>query len=317
MKLFSHKRTLSIALITLLLAACSNDDYLCSNKKVLTLLTEKLQVDLKDTTTETLEDFLTKQDTLTKVDKSTINKLTKKNYFSVEKILTLEKSEKTSKQVCEAELSITIPEDVLKKGNNSIALKAAAEENKSSFFSNKYQNFDEYLKNTGSNLKKTTDKKAVYTTKLTYEVQPYDDKSSYNISYHSHSIHQVAFLLSMTVLNDYFKNYQEEERQKEFVKKQELAKTEANIQQAKLEQTTIDNNEADKDLNEVWQELKKEKKDELLASQRAWVKEKDATCQKAFLEKDGTDIEKKIAKLDCETDMIRTRRSYLSRQRFL
>lgn len=231
MKWFNHKNTLFIVLMPLLLVACSHDKNLCTNKKVLNILTDKLNTELIEGINELVEKSKAdkKIPNDIDIDQSSINKLTKNHFFSLNNILTVDKSEKTLKQICKAELNTTIPENILKIVNDSFSLLKEIEQFEGNHNKeNSIENLDDFevfineelIKELRGKIRTSADKKFSYLEKIIYEVQPYDDNSSYNVSYKPFvSPALVSYINFVAAMYEPMKKYIVDEKKKAAAKK--------------------------------------------------------------------------------------------------
>lgn len=235
--------------------------------------------------------------------------------FNISEISTTSSDKNSSLKSCEATVTLSVPSDVY------VSI------------------FDFYKEFTGGNLDNELEKHSLnqnanaFSKRISYTVQPTDDKKTVFVNSSDVSLPSAASLLSaLTILKPIVEQERIKQSQLEEAKRKQEIQRQESIQQEPVspaypqENVQPQNNtptnqqislsevrskylSKDAELNAVWGNLSKERKKELLPAQRQWIKSKDAVCGKTSMK--GSDAQL-IEMLKCQTEMTEARISELS-----
>lgn len=287
---------LSLIVLSMCLSSCSKIQSLTEQPKI-----KCDSVEAKGLVNKTIVEYLTKQaiskqkDLITSegitVDTATIRQSLKQVKISIEDVRTDQSNPDNQKQFCTAKVSLEIPAKLLQDAKNSaIAYSDEKVEDKA----------DEQDINLSNN---TASKDVSYT------LQPTDDgKKIYSDIIDGQALFDFARdsiidALALNLRND-----------------AKAAEQESNTSETEEETTDLDTldqakfsiQEANNNLNSVWNSASKTMRDSLLDEQRAWLKRRAIECQLAANNADAGGEE--IAQLNCETDMTNARTNELKEQ---
>ena len=144
---------------------------------------------------------------------------------------------------------------------------------------------------------------------IEYNIQPTDDKK--NTIGEIENIGDEYIALAEIVNSHVFsKVILENAQATEAAEAAQRSEAESNValqNQATLDMATSENKLADQALNEIWNALPAEFKQEQLDYQRAWIKKKTADCNIEAAESDTDSILRESARLACDTRLTKIR----------
>jgi uncharacterized protein YecT (DUF1311 family) len=209
--------------------------------------------------------------------------------------------------------------------------------------------YEAYRSNFGKNLDKQLESLSlennanVFSKRISYTAQATDDQKNVFVKAPSNNAISLGagLLTTLSIINPIVaqqKVQQEKEQQQKLIEAQQEAqqqREQAQLDQQKarqqtphqaqqpvyqqpqqnisdsLSQSRIQFANADSDLNTAWSSLSSEKKNELLPSQRQWIKTKDAMCGKVSMQGNDYELKKMV---DCQIQMTFSRVEFLRNQ---
>jgi uncharacterized protein YecT (DUF1311 family) len=287
--------TIFILASALILSACdmenplsqSNSD--CGSKETQTVLRDIIKTETEKTLKDTDGMDISKA-------RATLAQIK----ITVDNVRTTKQDPNSSKKFCTGRIKLSVPSELYANIEQAFAL------------TKKQTTLKDLFQTDGFEVNAN-----VISRDFDYSTQPTDDKKTLYVELEQAKplVSAVGALLTL----DQMKSKLEAKAIEE--KAQETANMEARVATAKAdyEKAQRENTEARKSINATWNAMPKEKKDEILADQKAWVAQKKAQCgsisdtkQSAELDFNNAEvISKEIHKFDCDTNMTNQRHELL------
>lgn len=277
----------------------------CLDKQETSCSGESTQALIKDILTDGINKAIGKngqnaeRDMQNAFDGAKIRALVSQLNFSVVDVRTTKNDPDSSKKFCAGTLNITLPADYIRDANKARELMSLA-------------SLEKFAQDSGTKLEANRVEESIE-----YSVQPTDDgkKLFASLDNGSKSSAFTADILTAVLVKGVLEKRQLEVAKAEAEnasREQQQAAEQAQVQHElaaiavqKARQKLDDANGA---INLVWQSASKERRSQLLAEQRIWLKQRDLECKlKASQTTDEGGSEKEQARLGCETEMTLAR----------
>lgn len=254
--------------------------------------TKKLTIDIiddsiNDSTAQRVKELIEYQNIT--LDMGKVRSLVKQLNIAISDVRTSNSDPNSNKEFCEAELSIKIPTDVVEQANASrelygetnVAQQAILQD--LSFDLNQVKHQFEYV------------------------AQPTDDGEKIYVTIENQRL--VTDFVANIVIDSMLKNARQEAMSQAQMEEQQrqadIDATEAEYAQLQLSEAQFGIDNANKNLNLVWNAASKSTRNQLLDNQRMWLKKRELECKLK-----GNDAEygtEEIVRLNCETEMTKSR----------
>ena len=275
----------------LLLSGCGQASVSCSDEDAKSALEAAIRENLEEVAIEQA----TGEDGSRSISNSTIRASIAKIKLVIENIRTTKEDPDSTKRFCTGSLKIVFSTKTFADASKARELVGLSDVEKMADAADIEKGAD-YLKgDLDYNVQPTDDGKKIYA-----EFENADDKLQVFGEV-------VAASLLKSSIETQVRNQQEQE---EFaIKEQEVA---INMEKsANLQQASEAAKSADQALNVAWQSLAPDTRKQLLAQQRIWIKQKDASCKVRGLQSSTDASDQKIAEILCKAELSNQRTNQL------
>jgi uncharacterized protein YecT (DUF1311 family) len=275
----------------LLLSGCGQASVSCSDEDAKSALEAAIRENLEEVAIEQA----TGEDGSRSISNSTIRASIAKIKLVIENIRTTKEDPDSTKRFCTGSLKIVFSTKTFADASKARELVGLSDVEKMADAADIEKGAD-YLKgDLDYNVQPTDDGKKIYA-----EFENADDKLQVFGEV-------VAASLLKSSIETQVRNQQEQE---EFaIKEQEAA---INMEKsANLQQASEAAKSADQALNVAWQSLAPDTRKQLLAQQRIWIKQKDASCKVRGLQSSTDASDQKIAEILCKAELSNQRTNQL------
>lgn len=271
------------AIMAMALSACGKPSVNCSDANAVTALETAIREGLE----KSVADRAKGGDGSQLISTSEIRAAIAQIKLVIENVRTTKEDPNSTKRFCTGNLKIVFPSSTFNDADRARELAGLSDITKMADSASVEKGAD-YLK-----------------SDLDYNVQPTDDGAKIIAEFENadSKIDVFGEVVAASLLKNRIETAKRQEQEQAALAEKQQADAINAERSATLEQAVLARKTADASLNTIWQALEPQTRQQLLPQQRAWIKQKDASCKVRGLQASSDPTEQRTAEAQCQAEV--------------